>query len=284
MLSNFAVVYNQTKKALNFFESIIVSLQKTAERPSIYGWFHILCILLAISLTVILCIFFRKTSEKKFRIIIGICWAVMFIFEIYKQLVFSFDSGSSVWDYQWYSFPFQFCSSPLYVLPLVFLLKDSKVRDGIIVFVSTFSFFAGLAVYVYPGDVFSTDLLGVQIQTMVHHGLQIVLGVYIAVYYREKFCLRKFLYSIMVFLALIIVALTLNVVMHNVTDETFNMFFISPYFDCTLPILGNVKDLMPYIAFLSIYVLGFALCAFLTYLLVKGGIEIIKKISNKSND
>ena len=39
---------------------------------------------------------------------------------------------------------------------------------------------------IYPNDVFSTQL-GISIQTMVHHGMQVVLGVYVSVYNRNKY-------------------------------------------------------------------------------------------------
>ena len=50
-------------------------------------------------------------------------------------------------------------------------------------------------------------------------------------------------------------------------DETFNMFYISPYFDCTLPILSEIYKQVPYIAFLGIYIVGFVLAAFIIYMI-----------------
>ena len=158
------------------------------------------------------------------------------------------------------------------------------MKDGAILFICTFSLFAGVAVYFYPGDVFATDLLGVQIQTMVHHGSQVIIGVYTAVYYKDKINVKTFLYSLPVFSVMVLSALILNLIMHSVTTETFNMFFISPYFDCTLPILGSVRGVVPYVVFLLVYVFGFALCAFIMYLLTKGGIELVKKVAEKTGN
>jgi hypothetical protein len=39
------------------------------------------------------------------------------------------------------------------------------------------------------------------------------------------------------------------------------MFFISPYFECTLPLLDTVYAAVPYPVFLAIYVFGFMIIA-----------------------
>ena len=220
--------------------------------------------------------------DKKFRIIVGALWGVMLGFEIYKQLVFSFNNQTITWDYAWYSFPYQLCSTPLYLLPFVAFMKDCKLRDGIIIFISTFALFGGLCVYVFPNDVFSTDYLGVQIQTMVHHGLQLVLGVYIAVYYCKKVTLKNFLISIPVFAVLLVLALVLDLIVPSLVGETFNMFYISPYYGCHLPILSGIYQAVPYVVFLFIYTLGFVLCALLIFAIYFGAIMLAEKRTMKS--
>ena len=145
MINTLLLAIKGVNSTLTLFERIVFALQKTAERPSGYGWFHLLFFFLVVAVTIILCVFFRKISEKKFKTIIFIFWIVMVLFEVYKQIVYSFSVDGAVWDYQWYSFPFQFCSTPLYVLPFLIFLKDGKVKDGAILFICTFSLFAGKA-------------------------------------------------------------------------------------------------------------------------------------------
>lgn len=140
-------------------------------------------IALIVVASVFLCVKCRDVSDKHFRRIVFISWIVIVVLEIYKQLVFSveYTEGAFVWDYQWYAFPFQFCSSPLYALPFVALMPDGKLRDAFIGFVAFFSLFAGVAVFIYPNDVF-IDTIGTNVQTMIHHCTQIVLGVFSAIY------------------------------------------------------------------------------------------------------
>ncbi|MBQ4341223.1 MAG: hypothetical protein II756_01820, partial [Clostridia bacterium] len=49
------------------------------------------------------------------------------------------------------------------------------------------------------------------------------------------------------------------------TDETFNMFFISPKFPSTLPLLSVVWENTPWPVFLAVYLLGFTFCAWLVF-------------------
>lgn len=140
----------------------------------------------------------------------------MLVLEIYKQLIYSVSEvgGSAVWDYQWYAFPYQLCSTPLYLLPFVAFMKEGKTRDSIMSFLSTFAMFGGLAVFIYPNDVFISTI-GINIQTMVHHGLQIVLGIYFMVYNRKKLNWMYFLRGVYVFGAMLGIAMLLNIVLYH---------------------------------------------------------------------
>jgi hypothetical protein len=160
-----------------------------------YGWFHILALAIMFAVGVFLCWKCRNVSDKKFRIIIGVVWAIMLLFEIYKQVEFSFNydelTGSVRWDYEWYAFPFQLCSKPLYLLPFIVFLPDGKVRNSIIAFIGSFALFGGLATMVFPTTVF-IETIGINIQTMVHHGLQVVIGVFALVHERFNLSIKYF--------------------------------------------------------------------------------------------
>lgn len=266
------------------FEKFIHSFEGLMTRPTNYGWFHLMFIGIVVVTTVLLCIVFKNCSDKTFRRIMLICWLVMAVLEVYKQVVFTFecdDAGVGAWDYQWYAFPYQLCSTPLYVLPFIAFLRDNSLREAFASYMSFFSLFGGLAVFFYPNDVF-VETIGINIQTMVHHGLQIALGIFCTVYYRKRYSIKHYLKSIPVFAGLTAVAIVLNEVVYavftaNGIDETFNMFYISRHFDCTLPILSDVYARVPYIAFALIYILGFALVSFILFLVQRGIIALVNK-------
>lgn len=272
---------------LSVFESVVVFLQKTAPRPGNYGWFHLMFVAIAIIATVLLCVFFRDAKDKTFRRILLVSWVVMLVFEIYKQIVFSYnyneETGVGTWNYGWGSFPFQLCSSALYLLPFAVFLKDGKTRDSVLSFLALFSLFGGLCVYVFPNDVFATDLLGVQIQTMVHHGIQVVIAFYIFAHERKRFNIKFFLMSLPTFIVMLAIAMTLNIVGHSFIDGTFNMFYISPYYPCTLVILDGIYASKPYFLFLIIYIVGFVFCAFLMFIIQFGVTKLCQLIYDKSH-
>ena len=47
--------------------------------------------------------------------------------------------------------------------------------------------------------------------------------------------------------------------------EPFNMFFISPYYECPLPVLSIIHEAAPYVVFLLVYVVGFSALSFVVY-------------------
>ncbi len=270
---------------MNFFEKFLDFLQfKIDSAPVSYGLFHFLMLGIIILTTVILCIKFMDSDDKSFRKLLFVIWCILVVGELYHQSCFYFavEGGAVVWEYQWYKFPFQFCSTPLYILPFIIFPKNERIRDCAMAFMASFSFFAGLAVMIYPNDVF-IDIIGVSIQTMIHHGLQMSLGILIALRNRHRLNFKFYLGGVPVFAILIGVAMILNVVGYHLLqnaglDDTFNMFYVSPYFDCTLPVLNLIYPLVPYPVFLLIYFIGFIGVGAFVFYLVKLGVDIYGRI------
>ena len=263
--------------------------------PEPFGWFHLLMFGLTIITTILFCIFFRNVNDKTFRKIIFICWIVFLVFELYKELTYvinwNFDETGKLIDvsYSWYAFPFQFCSTPFYILPFIVFLPNGKIRDAFMAYTASFVLFAGIIVMLIPGDVF-VQQIGIDIQTMVHHGLQVVLGVYVAVYNRKRYegkfkdILNWYWPGLVVFACMATVAIILNesVFASGVLDgQTFNMFFISSHFPCTLPILSMFANDIPYLAYLCVYLFGFAIVAALMFAIQWVFIVPFQKLLNK---
>ena len=249
--------------------------------PTVFGWYHILSLLIVIGLTVFLCIKFKNCSEKVFKRIVLISWLAMVILEIYKQIVFSsnIDGNTITWDYQWYAFPFQFCSMSIYVLPFLVFVKNKAVNRAVMSFMATFSLFAGMAVMLYPSTVY-IDTIGVNIQTMVHHGLQVILGIFFIVYNRKNMTWKDFFGGCLVYLIVLGVALLLNFIVPLMVTETFNMFYISPYFPSDVPVVQQLHSLLAenmYPVFLILYYLGFNLIALIYFLATKGILAICRR-------
>jgi hypothetical protein len=244
------------------FDHAISWLQADMETPASYGLFHIVACILTLLAAAFSVWRFRDADDKTARRILFGAWVVLVALEVYKQLVFSMDvtDGIADWSYKWYAFPFQFCSSPLYVLPFAVFPRSERIRNAVMAFLATFSLFGGLAVMAYPGDVF-ISMIGINIQTMVHHGSQIVLGVFAVALYRKRLSWRFFLGGLVPFCVLSAAAMGLNLAVpamlnaHGITDFTFNMFYVARDGRCSIPVLSWIQANMPYPVFFISYVL-----------------------------
>ena len=260
-------------------DKIMSFLRYSVKSPKSFGLFHWFFIISCIVVTALLIIFALKVKAKTFRNIVFSLWCVMLFVETYKQLVHCYDGQS--WWYDWSTFPFQLCSTPFYLLPIIIFGKDGKIRDATIFYMGSFALFGGICVYAFPDVVFATDILGLHLQTMIHHGVQIALGIYIPIYYAKKFNLKNFLGASIMFLALTLIALTLNLIIAPRVDQTFNLFYIGPHHPCELPILSTIYQSTPFIVFLLLYVFGYTAVALLVTALLWGGIILARKTNKK---
>jgi hypothetical protein len=252
----------------NIIENILQWLSGTMPTPVPYqsfeqSWFHYLACIIIIIFSYISFRYIKNGSPqrvKKYVLIIGI---ILLTFEAYKQLIMNYQAG---WSYQWYIFPFQFCSTPMYVALLAGLIKPGKFQNTLYSFLATYGLFAGAAVLIYPNDVF-IHLIGINIQTMVHHGAMTVMGLTLLVNV-VKLEHKIIFKASSVFIVLLIMAMIMNAA-HNtwIHEGTFNMFFINQQYDNHLPILSTIYDMFPYTVFLLTYIIGFAIAAYLVLLI-----------------
>lgn len=253
------------KEIMNTIEKFFWTIHSwiISPTPEPFGVFHLVTVAAIVALSLVLCLFFANAKKKTFRAIILTIWAIMLLFEIVKIVAFSVyeaEDGSAVWEPIWNMVPLQLCSTPLYTLPLIALLKDGKVRDAFVAFTATFTMFGGIAVMVYPFTVFSQRLF-LSIQTMEHHGLQIVSSVYLVAYFRKRFSFRFFLRALPVFYGFVAIVLAYNFLAPLVTDQPINMFFMSPYHADEVFIVKDLVKVIPWGVVLVIFLLLFPVVA-----------------------
>lgn len=264
---------------MEFWKSVLAFLDAEMETPQSYGWFHLLFIALTIGGAVLLCVLHKKDDPDRVRKIILVTSIVVIALEIYKQINYSFSYSGEVieFDYQWYAFPFQFCSTPMYAGLLAGIIKKGKVHDALCAYLATYALFAGVCVMVYPGDVF-IGTIGINIQTMICHGSMVAIGVYLLYSGHVKLNHKTILGAIVVFAVCVGAAAVMNEIAYFsglLESETFNMFFISPHCEGTLPVYSLVQQVVPFPLCLIIYIGIFSLAAYVILLAAMG----IKKLS-----
>lgn len=258
---------------LKFLCRILEILDYPMQTPTIYGWFHLVSLALTVLVTVLLCRSYKNADENRIRRLVLVISLISVGLEVYKQINYSFSYHSGLaFDYQWYAFPYQFCSTPMYVGTLAGILPKGKVRDALYSYLATFSVFAGLCVMIYPGQVFIRTI-GINIQTMICHGSMIVVGVCLIAAEAVKLERKTIFRAMLVFACAVGLAMIMNEVAYIsglLETETFNMFFISPHCEPSLPVYSTVQAVVPYPFCLIIYILAFTIAASLIMCMAMG--------------
>lgn len=266
-------------------ENLITDWKWPGERPTSFGWYHLMWLAIMIVVTIVLCMTLAKKHNKKKDDIVIFSFGFMLIaLEIYKQIFYTLDAGY----YQWHAFPFQFCSVPMFVAFIAPLLKDGKVKDAMYKFLAYFGLLAGLAVMTYPGNCFATSYVTILIHTMIWHSSMVIMGIYLHVSKQYgKNILKEVIPGFIVFSVILLIAFSANMIGYhawfknpdlNVFGQQLNLFYISPYYSCSLPILSNIKEHVPYVVFLGSYLLAFFLGVTIIFGIFKG-IRMIKLTS-----
>lgn len=258
---------------MNSFEEILYFLQGEMPRPQAYGWFHVLWIFLALIIIVLLYEKKNKYSESKLKIILGVYGIVAAILEILKQLIWTFNydsiTNTVLWDYEWYAFPFQLCTTPIFVCLLSLFLKQSKFRNHLLSYISYFTILGSISTILIPSSCFTSDIL-VNIHTMWLHVGSFVVSIYLLMSGVVNVDIQSFKNALLVFLFFVGIAEFLNIFVYNMdvlNGETFNMFYISPYFISSLPVFDVIQKNVPYLIYLIIYISSLVFGGFIIYLI-----------------
>ncbi len=258
---------------MNWFENLFYIINNShIETPEVFGLFHIVCLLIIAAVTIFMCTCLKNISDKTLRIIFFFTWIVLCLVETTKIIMMGFNYNEETqvvsFGFSWYLFPFQFCSSILYTLPLIVFCKNGKFRDIIMQFTAFFVLFGGLLGVLIPPF---SQYLFLDIQTILHHGVQVIIGFFLLVYNKDKINFKNWLKSLLIFGCFLIVAIILNeVVYYTVPDAGyFDMFYISRHYCNSMPVLSTLYEALPWILYLLVYIVGFSFASFLIFILFK---------------
>ena len=267
---------------MNFWQNLLKVLDTQMERPPSWGWFHLLFWGLIILFAVLLCVLHKREDPERVRKTVLAVAITVIILEIYKQINYSFSYADGIhFDYQWYIFPWQFCSTPMYVGLLAGIIRKGKIHDALCAYLATYAMFAGLCVMIYPNDIYITTV-GINIQTSVCHGTMISVAIYLLYSGHVKLQHKTILKAMSVFACVMGIAMLLNEISYRSgLEETFNMFYISPHHAPSLPVYSSVQASVPFPFCTIIYFVAFSLAAYLMLLMSMGIQKIILMIRNK---
>ena len=255
-------------KLMEFLNSEMVA-------PKPWGWFHLLWLTISICFVIYFFITRKKSSEKETKIVLLTYGVIALILELLKQIAWSYnldpDTGRIIWDYQWYAAPYQLCTTPIYASLLYCIFKNKNIKESLLGFLAFITIWGSIMTMVMPDSCFVKTIL-VDIHTMYLHCGSFVVSMYIIIKRKIPNTFKMFLNAFKVFLVFASFAMVLNLLFYNtgiIGDETFNMFYISPYFISSLPVFDTIQENVPYLVFLLIYLIAFFLGGIVIFLLYK---------------
>ena len=258
-------------------EQFLHFLQGEMPEPGVISWFHLIALIPIIFFAIFVPLKFKNCSEKVYKRILLFTWIGLLILEVFKQLIRCFHYGSpSYWEYSYRDFPFALCSMIYYFVPIILFVnkeKHPKIVDAAIGYMCLISFMAGLIVVIYSGMA-TTTLIYINIQTFIHHGAQVVLGIFIYVWNRKNITIKTFYRSMIAFLITVVIAIGFNLIFY---PNPCDMFFINPTRITRLPVGKTIQEKAGYPVFLLCYLLSVALLSFIAYIVETSIYKLVLK-------
>lgn len=187
----------------------------------------------------------------------------MFISELIKQLLLTFVVGGG--HYDWWYFPFQLCSIPMYFLPLYRYLKSIQVKLVVLTFFMTYSLLGGVAVF-FDTSGMHYSLAILTVHSYLWHILLIIIGVFSGVLLLKNTYPSPtlFLRATLLYGVCCMIAAFLNRIISSFTN--INLFYINPLFRMNQVFFRCIADQFGNTAGIACYLAGAVLGAFILYL------------------
>lgn len=180
----------------------------------------------------------------------------MIAFEVIKQLVLTFYVGKG--SYQWFCFPFQLCSIPMYLCVIAGITKNERLYDACCGFLATFGLLGGVCAFIDTSG-FQYTVMPLTVYSYVWHILLILIGIFSAVIRKRKI----FLQALIIFAVCSLAAELINIPVTLLFGADINMFYINPLVPTNQVAVKDAAKLVGNTAALFLYWLSCILGAFL---------------------
>lgn len=194
----------------------------------------------------------NKPSDK--RIFYLVCGLLMAVSEVWKQYTLTFILGHG--HYNWWYFPFQLCSIPMYLCLLIPWIHSDRLRRTCLTFLADFGLLGGIFAF-FDTSGMQYDLLSLTVHSYLWHILLIFIGLYTGFSGRDRsrfsskrqlifsdrsdtpdFSFRGYLHTTGLYLVCCLVATGCNYLFHPFGK--INMFYISPHYWMNQVVFRNI--------------------------------------------
>lgn len=123
-------------------ENFLNATAWTMAEPKPYGLFHIVMLLVGIPVSIALAWKLRRVSDRSYHRILFAIAVILLLSELYKQLFHFYVMDNKTYD--WWIFPFQLCSLPIYLCAILPFMKKSRWLIPLETFLMDFNLLGGL--------------------------------------------------------------------------------------------------------------------------------------------
>lgn len=278
---------------MNYFIGIM-NRGPIQDKPAVRPWstMPILCIVFGL-LSIVALIFIVRKFNKNRKVINFIIFGYGIVFlglELYHEI----NRFVRLGFYDFSSFPFQFCSIPIYLCLILPFIKNEKVRDSFFYYIGIYCFVSGLFPLFFGQrslcrwsnafDTFRSFLWHIMILQ-----LSVIAIVHKPIAVNLKTSYKSLLGAIGIFVSLTVIAQIFNVTLHYAgginypvtgnqpfkTPMTVSLydpdaagcFYISPYIQSTMVVYDKIWAKLGWAWNYVIYVASFSFLACLIYFL-----------------
>ena len=249
-----------------FFESILRVTAWPMTPPAPYSAFHILLTLFGAGLAVFFARIFskkiRSTSapEPYFRRILFSCGVLLALMELYKQAflyVIEFDS-----HFDWWYFPFQLCSVPMYICLAAPLLRSEQTLRRAATFLQDFGLLGGIMALAVPPGLMH-PYWTMTLHGFIWHFILLLLGLLSCMSGSAGHTRRDYLEILPFFLLCCLIACVINIAAGPTADA--DMFYISPFHPSSQPVFHQIACALGIFCGNLLYVLSMIVGGFLMH-------------------
>lgn len=254
---------------MSFLECLLRLTAWPMTPPVLYGPFHLLAAFVGSAAAIWAAWLFSpkdhpntntRIHQQKFDRIMLISGVILLIGELYKQLMNFYVVNDHVYD--WWIFPFQLCSLPMYLCPLLIMIHNEKRHRILCTFLLDFNMMGAVATFIDPSGIFHSYWT-LTLHGILWHLMLIFVGFVIIFSHEADLTTRGFLRTLPLFAFFCLAAEVLNGILHRFSAA--NLFYISPWEMSTQLLFGDIDRILGRPIGILLYILAMAAGAWLIH-------------------
>ena len=209
-----------------------------------FGPFHIFAFMVCCIAAIFAAHKLRNAPEDNIVKILFFVGVFLILMEVYKQVFITFKINGGVYD--WWFFPFQLCSVPMYLCVLLPIM-NGWLRRASLTFMACYTLVSALAALIFPED-YLRPQLSLTLHGFIWHGLLLFISLLIIFSGSADLSARGFTNASLLFIFCCIIAVCVNIISEpfmatavGIEHDYAAMFYMNPFHVSPQPIVGAIQ-------------------------------------------